>query len=124
MPFLQVDQSNDPLGKIGSALPPATLFVHPDQVLHLKHRLEARRLKIRDFMLAEGDKLVSVPPPGTDPCSARVADALGQNGETAVEALQGFADQLDNAINSLDEAARMYGLLEESNIDRFRQEPA
>ena len=122
MPFLQVDHTDDPLGKIGSALPPATLVVHPDQVLRLKHRLEARRQAVVDLMLAELDNLARVPPPGTDPCSTRAVDVLGQNGQSAIDASKGFVLELNNMIDSLGEAARMYGLVEDSNTDRFRRE--
>jgi hypothetical protein len=121
MPFLQVDQTGDPLGKIGSALPPATLVVQPDQVLRLKHRLEARREQLREFMRYRKQDLVNVPPPGTDPCSARTVEALGRNGQSALDAAQGFLDELGAVVASLDEAVRLYSLTEESNADRLRQ---
>jgi hypothetical protein len=123
MPFLQVDETEDPPGKIGSALPPAILVVQPDQVLRLKHRLEARREKVLDFIRVETDKLTNVPPPGADPCSARVAGALGQNGQAAVDAMSGFVDELTRLIDSLDEAVRLYRLVEESNTNTLGREP-
>ena len=122
MPFLQGDQTEAPVGPAGSALPPATLVVNPDQVLRLKRRLEDCRQQVRDFMRSQKQDLVNVPPPGADPCSARAVGALGRNGQAALDAAQGFVDKLRNVINSLDEAARLYGLTEESNADRLRQE--
>ena len=121
MPFLQVDETNDPLGPVGAALPAATLVVQPDKILQLKRRLETRRDKIREFMTAERENLVNVPPPGTDPCSTRAVEALSQNGRSALDATTGFVVELTNTIDALDEAARLYGLVEESNVDRFQQ---
>ena len=121
MPFLKDEGGTEqPLGEAGSTLPAATLVVHPDQVLQLKRRLEDRRDKIVKFIEDERDNLTHVPPPGADPCSARVVQAFGKNGQEALEATQGFVNELNKVIDSLDEAARMYGLVEESNTDTFR----
>lgn len=121
MPFIQAGGSSESAeskyidGPIGSA----TMVVQPDKVLQLKHRFEDRRQKVLDFMRAERDSLGAVPPPGADPCSDGAAEALSLNGQSAMVALDGFVTELTNAIDTLDEAARLYGLVEESNTDRF-----
>ena len=63
-----------------------------------------------------------MPPLGADSCSEGVAEALSQNGQAALDSTQGYVDELTNVIDALDEIARAYGLLEESNSDRFGQE--
>lgn len=123
MPFLEDGISFEAPGRIGSGLPKATLVVQPDQVLHLKRRLEDRRDKIELFMRNERDNLTVVPPPGADPCSREGVEALSQNGQSAMDALDGFVAELTNVIDALDEAARMYGLAEESSTEAFRQGP-
>jgi hypothetical protein len=41
--------------------------------------------------------------------------------QAAMDATQGFVDEHANVIDALDEAARRYGLVEESNPTTFRQ---
>lgn len=120
MPFLEGDE---PSGRIGSGLPPATLVVAPDKILQLKRRFEDRREKVFAFMLGEAENLLVVPPPGADPCSEAGVEALGQNGQAAMDALQGFVSELTDAIDALEQAAHLYGLVEESNTTAFRLEP-
>ena len=122
MPFLPAGESAEPLGQIGAGLPAATLVVQPDKVLHLKHRFEDRLAKVSMFMRDERENLVNVPPPGADPCSEGGVKALGRNGQSAIDALDGFINELTNVIDALGEAARTYGLVDESNTDMFRQE--
>lgn len=124
MPFVAADGSSEPLGPVGSGLPAATMVVHPDKILQLKRRLEDRRDKVSDFLRGELDRLVDVPSPGADPCSKGAAEALGQNGRTAMVALEGFVSELTSAIDALYEAARLYGLVEESNTHQFLQRPS
>jgi hypothetical protein len=123
VPFLQNDGSADPIGEVGSALPAATLVVQPDKILQLKARLEARRDAVQDFMREGRENLAIVPPPGGDPASKGGVEALGRNGQSAMEAMDGFVSELSRVIEALDEAARQYGLVEESNAERLRQVP-
>ena len=113
MPFVQGDGSAEPSGPVGSGLPPATLVVQPDKILFVKHGFEDERDALRSFINHKGRMLSSVPPPGADPCSEGVAEALGQNGQAALDAVAGYVDELTNIINSLGEAAKAYGLVEE-----------
>jgi hypothetical protein len=124
MPFLQEGQSAEPSGEIGSGLPPATLVVQLDKILFLKRGLEDERAEIDRFISNKGWALSAVPPPGADPCSEGVAEALSQNGQAALEAARGYVDELTNLINSLDETAKAYGLTEDANVAKFGQEPA
>lgn len=122
MPFLQEGDSAGPLGKIGSGLPPAKLVVQPDKVLAVKQGFEKERDKVQRFLLYKGHMLAAIPPPGADPCSEGTVEALGQNGQSALEAAQGYVDQLNAIINSLDNTARAYGLQEQTGEDRFKRE--
>ncbi|MFL6140381.1 MAG: PE domain-containing protein [Labedaea sp.] len=124
MPFLQEGAPAEPGGEIGSGLPPAKLIVQPDKILFLKRGLEDERDKIRSFINHKGRMLSSVPPPGTDPCSEGLAEALSQNGQAALDAATGYVDELSNIIDALDETAKAYGLVEESNADKFGKGPA
>jgi PE family protein len=121
MPFLQEGGSAAPLSKIGSGLPPATLIVQPDKVLALKHDFEQELGKVHQFITQKGHLLATIPPPGADPCSEGTVEALGQNGQSALDAATGYVRELTNIINSLDEIARAYGLLEETGADRFKR---
>jgi hypothetical protein len=124
MPFLQEGESAEPGGEIGSGLSPATLIVQPDKILFLKRGLEDERDAILSFITKKGRMLSSVPPPGTDPCSEGVAEALSQNGQAALDAATGYVEELTNIIDALGETAKAYGLVEESNADKFGQGPA
>lgn len=119
MPFLQEGDAAEPSGQIGSGLPPAKLVVQPDKVLFVKRGFEDERAEVDRFIRNKGHMLNAVGPPGADPCSEGVAEALSQNGQAALDAAQGYADELTNVINALDEVARAYGLLEETNTDKF-----
>jgi hypothetical protein len=124
VPFVQRGGSAEPTGVIGSGLPPATLVVQPDKILFVKRGLEDERDTILTFIRDKGRLLTSVPPPGADPCSEGVAEALSQNGQSALDAAKGYVEELTNIIDSLDETAKAYGLVEESNADKFGREPA
>lgn len=121
MPFLQDDSSAEPLDKIGAGLPPATLVVEPGKVLALKQGVEKERDKVQQFITYRGHLLASIPPPGSDPCSEGTVEALGENGQSALDAATGYVEQLTNIINSLDETAQTYGLQEATSADRFKQ---
>lgn len=118
MPFVQP-------GEPGAEQPsqPARLIVEPDKILALKAGLEARRDKIQRFIDDKGDNLRYIPPPGDDPRSKLAVAQLGANGQSALDAAQGFADALTGIVEQLEETARAYGLMEEHNTDQFRQEP-
>lgn len=121
MPFVAADGASEPLGAVGSGLPAATMVVDPDKILQLKGRLEDRREKVIAFMTNERRNLAVVPSPGTGPCSEGAAEALGQNGQLAMDALNGFVTELTNVIDVLNESAQLYGLVDEANAAAFQQ---
>ncbi|MGH3859421.1 PE domain-containing protein [Actinokineospora sp.] len=95
--------------------------VEPDKILALKRRFEDRREIVREFIDLKRDALVSVRPPGTDPCSEKTVAALGENGASALDAARGYINELTAVIDSLSEAARTYGLVEDNNAQAFQQ---
>lgn len=117
MPFVQVG------GEIGAGLPAARLVVEPDKVLALKRGFEDEVDRVREWLWVNGHRLRDVPPPGADPCSKQTVRALGENGQTALDAAWGYADQLKQAAAALGEIARAYGLVEDDNTGKFREEP-
>ncbi len=118
MPFIEGGNTS---GAIGSGLPTANMIIAPDKILALKHGFEDRRDIIREFITVEYDSLANVRPPGADPASAGGAEALSENGRTALNATRGYIDQLTRVIDALDASARQYGLTEDANAQTFRQ---
>lgn len=107
-----------PGGAIGSGLGMATMVVNPDNILSLRDELTAIRDEVQEFLQVEAYAM-RVQPPGADPVSRDGAEAFTQNAESAIEAASGYVDELSRVIDSLDETARTYGLVEESNTDTF-----
>ncbi len=119
MPFIE---SHDTSGAIGSRLPAANMIIAPDKILALKRGFEDRRAIVREFLNIEMTILVDVRPPGADPASAGAAEALSENGQTALDATRGYIEQLTKIIDALDASARQCGLVEDTNTQTFRQE--
>ncbi len=119
MPFIE---SHDTSGAIGSGLPTANMIIAPDKILALKRGFEDRRAIVQEFMTFEGRNLADVRSPGADPASEGGAEVLGRNGQTALDATQGYIDQLTKVIDALDASARQYGLVEDTNTQTFRQD--
>lgn len=125
MPFLQEDgsvETNPPAGRIGSALPLAQLVVDPQQVLTLKHGIEAECARVDTWLTDNRYRLQRVQRPGTDPCSEEIAQALAENGQAAVDAASGYVTQLGNVAQALGDIAKAYGLTEEESSRRFPRE--
>lgn len=118
MPFLQ-EGSPAESNYIGRQ--PARLLVAPDKILFVKRGFENEAARIREWIRDNGDKLRHVPSPGADPCSEETVKALGQNGESALRAAQGYVDQLMKVAEGLGEIAQTYGLVEDGNTQRFNQ---
>lgn len=122
MPFLQDGgsvEANLVGSRAGSSLPPARLVVDPDQILALKHGIEQEQLRVKEWLVANGHRLNTVRQPGTDPCSGESAGALGENGEAAVRAADGYVVQLGRVVDALGEVARGYRLMEDKNTGRL-----
>lgn len=107
-----------PGGAIGSGLGMATMVVKPENILALRNDLTEIRDKVQSFLQYEGP-LMRILPPGADPVSKDGAEAFTQNADSAIEAADGYAMELTAVIEALDETARSYGLVEESNTDTF-----
>lgn len=120
MPYLHDGggEAAQPGGAIGSGLGMATMVVQPENILTLRNDLTEIRDEVRDFLQYESPQMF-VQPPGADPVSKDGAESFTQNAESAIEAAHGYVDELSRVIESLDETARAYGLVEESNTDTF-----
>ncbi|MBC6448071.1 PE domain-containing protein [Actinokineospora xionganensis] len=105
-------------GAIGSGLGMATMVVKPENILALRNDLTEIRDEVRDFLRYESE-LMRVRPPGADPVSRDSAEAFSQNAGSAIEAADGYVMELSAVIDALDETARAYGLVEETNTDTF-----
>jgi hypothetical protein len=126
MPFLQENgsvEANLVVGRIGSALPTASLVVDPDQVLTLKHGIEEEYARIQEWLVRNGNRLSTVQRPGTDPCSTESVDALSENGEAAQRAAQGYLLQLASVGDALGEIARAYQQAEAENAGKLGGRP-
>src|SRR5215510_15047794 len=122
MPFVRGGEPPNVIGRIGSGLPYATFVVEPEMIVFLKRGLEDERAEIDEF-IHNGWVLAAVPAPGADPCSEGVAEVLSRNGQAALDAARGYVGELTNLINSLEEAAKAYGLVDDANAATFGREP-
>jgi hypothetical protein len=116
MPFLQEDA-----GPIGAGLPAARLIVDPGKVLALKHGFEDELVRVREWLSGNARTVSFVPSPGCDPCSGDASKALGQNGDSAIAAIQGYVDQLEKVAAALNGIAIAYGLTEDANTRRLER---
>lgn len=124
MPFLQENGGPTAVGgEIGSGLPAARLVVDPDKMPALQRGFEDEAERIRDWLQTNRYRLSDVPPPGEDPCSKATVRALGENGQSALDAAWGCVEQLKQVAAALGEIARAYGVMEEDNTGKFRREP-
>ena len=126
MPFLQEGgsvESGFVGGPVGSGLPAARLIVDPGKVLALKRGFEDELVRVHRWLLRNESRLSAVRSPGADPCSGETAEALGQNGDSAVRAAQGYVGQLEKVAGALREIAIAYGLREDENTRRLERKP-
>lgn len=107
-----------PGGAIGSGLGMATMVVKPENIIALRNDLTEIRDDVQDFLRYEGE-LMYVRAPGADPVSRDGAEAFSENAKSAIEAANGYVLELSTVIESLNETARAYGLVEETNADTF-----
>jgi hypothetical protein len=103
-----------------TAAPASRMLVDPQMILQLRKRLEDRRQILQERLRTTGYCAFTGRAPGTDPRSASNAKAFTSNGEAAAEATGGFIDALTATIESLHSTAVAYGLVEETNTDRFQ----
>src|SRR2546430_10466098 len=118
MPFLQEGDSVEAgfvSGPVGYGLPAAELVVDPNKIIELRNGFENELKRVRDWFMRNQRRLASIDPPGGDPCSGDTAAALGENGQSALDAARGYVDQLEKVAFALNEIANAYGLREQEN---------
>ena len=98
----------------------STLRVAPDQVLGLKAKLQPIHDEVERFLNKRAPNMM-MEPLGADPVSIDTAQAFNENAQAAIDAAQGFLTQLEGVLNALDQAARTYNLVEDTNTQAFRQ---
>ncbi|GGM77163.1 hypothetical protein GCM10012275_54760 [Longimycelium tulufanense] len=96
------------------------LKVQPDKVLQLKRELEDVRDEVQTFLRNEAEGL-KARPQGADPVSQDAAKAISENADTAIEVADAYVQRLTAVIDALDQAAKTYGLVEDTNTVDFRQ---
>jgi hypothetical protein len=60
-------------------------------------------------------------PLGADPVSRDTADAFNENTQAAINAARGYLTELEGVLDALDQAAKTYNLVEDTNTQTFRQ---
>ncbi|HYQ68462.1 PE domain-containing protein [Actinophytocola sp.] len=98
----------------------STLRVDPARVLQLKAELQPVHDEVEQFLLAN-ELAWGVRPLGADPVSRETATAFNENASTAFDAAYGYLDELKAVLAALDQAAKTYNLVEDSNTQTFRQ---
>jgi len=118
MPFLEQGTSGEPMRSLGRV---TTMRVDPTMILQLKAELQPIHDEVHDFLVYEAEGMV-VRPLGADPVSRETADAFNENSQAAIQAAWGYVDELKNVLDTLDQAARDYNLVEDTNEQTFRQD--
>jgi hypothetical protein len=118
MPFaaMPADGPHAPIPGMGGS---STMRVQPDKVLALKRELEGVRDDIRDFLQNKGEQL-HVPPMAADPVSGDASKDFTATARTAVRVGWNYVAELSKTIDGLDQAARTYGLVEDTNANALR----
>jgi len=98
----------------------STLRVEPDQVLQLKAELQPIHDEVEEFLNTKAPAMV-MQPLGADPVSRETAHAFNENAQAAVDAAFGYLNALKGVLGALDQAAKTYNLVEDTNAQTFRQ---
>lgn len=114
MPFRKGDTDTGPNTS------PSTLRVDPDQVLQLKAELQPIHDEVENFLNHRAPAMM-MRPPGADPVSSDAAKAFNENAQAAIDAAFGYLNELKQVLDTLDQAAKTYNLVEETNTHTFRQ---
>lgn len=107
-------------GASGSDPSPSTLRVDPDQVLGLKAELQPIYDEVTSFLNHKAPAMM-MRPLGADPVSSEAAEAFNENVQAATDAAFGYLDELKAVLDALDQAAKTYNLVEDTNTQTFRQ---
>jgi len=98
----------------------STLRVDPAQVLQLKGELQPIYDEVDLFLQNYGQSMV-MRPLGADAVSRETADSFNENAKAAIDAARGYMDQLRGVLEALDQAVKTYSLVEDTNVQSFRQ---
>jgi ElaB/YqjD/DUF883 family membrane-anchored ribosome-binding protein len=112
MPFIET-------GATGSGQSASTLRVDPAQVLQLKAELQPIYDEVEEFLSTKG-RAMAMRPLGADPVSSETAEALNENTQSALDAARGYLRELRSVLDTLDQAAKTYNLVEDTNAQAFR----
>ncbi|MFF5099005.1 MULTISPECIES: PE family protein [Actinosynnema] len=93
--------------------------VEPEKIMELKGRYEAVRDTVQDFLMREGRNLRGVALAGDD-VSTAAAPIFAKNAQMANNVTARFLEELTLNIQQLENAAKLYGLVEEGNAEAFR----
>ncbi len=118
MPFLEQSASSEPMRSLSRV---STMRVDPAMVLQLKAELQPVHDETENFLL-NNTEAMAVRPLGADPVSRETADAFNENSRSAIEMAWAYLDELKNTLDTLDQAARDYNLVEDTNEQTFRQD--
>lgn len=99
---------------------PGTLRVAPDQVLQLKSDLQTIYDEVENFVSTKAQAM-TMRPLGADMVSLETADAFNANTQSAIDATLGYMKELQRVLDALDQAAKTYNLVEDTNTEAFRQ---
>ncbi|MCT2583038.1 hypothetical protein [Actinophytocola gossypii] len=108
----------------GVPIPEYRMIVPPDKLLTLKKGIEDERDRLRNWLIDNEHKLRDIPPPGSDPCSIDTMKIMSENCGQAADAVWAYVDRLDKMATKLGETAATYGLVEDENTAKFREEPS
>jgi len=117
MPFLEQGTSGEPMRSLGRV---TTMRVDPTMILQLKAELQPIHDEVYAFLTDDAQGM-AVRPLGADPVSRDTADAFNENSQAAIETAWSYLEELKNVLDTLDQAARDYNLVEETNEHTFRQ---
>lgn len=98
----------------------STLRVDPTQVLHLKAELQPIYTEVEDFLYNKGRSMM-IKALGADPVSFDTADVFNENAQSALDAAFGFLSAVQGVLDALDQAAKTYNLVEDTNVHTFRR---
>ncbi|HWO67439.1 MAG TPA: PE family protein [Umezawaea sp.] len=96
------------------------MTVKPEEVVRLKHKLEAVRDSVNDFVRDQRDALRGVPF-ADDEVSQDAAKDFAANADTAIQVARQFIDELDRTITGLDQAVTTYNLTDDTHAIAMQQ---
>jgi hypothetical protein len=118
MPFIEQGASGEPMRSLGRV---SNMRVDPAMVLQLKAELQPIHDEVEEFLNYEAEGM-TVRPLGADPVSRETADAFNENSQNAIDMAWAYRDELKKTLDTLEQAAKDYNLVEDTNEQTFRQD--